>query len=241
MKDSHQFEDHPIASKARWVEARRALLSLEKELTRQRDELSAARRALPWVRVEEPYAFDTADGTRTLSGLFAGRSQLVIYHFMFGPDWEAGCKSCSFWADNFNGITAHLAQRDVTLMAVSRAPLSKLEGFARRLGWTFPWASSSPDSHFNFDFGVSFTPEEVASEVKAYNYGLNKPEGTEMPGVSVFAKRASGDVFHTYSCFARGIDMLNNAYNYLDLVPKGRDEESLSFTMQWVRLHDQYA
>jgi predicted dithiol-disulfide oxidoreductase (DUF899 family) len=239
MNDSHPFEDHPVVSRARWIEARKALLSQEKQLTRQRDALSALRRALPWVRVEEPYTFDTADGVRTLPELFSGRSQLVIYHFMFAPDWEAGCKSCSFWADNFNGITAHLLHRDVRLMAVSRAPSSKLASFARRMGWTFPWASSI-NSRFNFDFGVSFTAEEAASGEIAYNYGRHEAHTTEMPGISVFAKDASGTVFHTYSCFGRGIDMMNGAYQYLDLVPKGRDEEGLPHTMAWVRLHDEY-
>jgi predicted dithiol-disulfide oxidoreductase (DUF899 family) len=239
MQDRHRFADHPIVSRGRWIEARRALLAREKELTRLKDELSAARRALPWVRVEEPYVFDTAAGQRTLSGLFAGRSQLVIYHFMFDPDWETGCKSCSFWADNFNGITAHLARRDVTMMAVSRAPWPKLDAFARRLGWTFPWASSH-DSRFNFDFGVSFTQTEVGAGEKAYNYGLDHARSTEMPGVSVFAKLADDQVFHTYSCFARGIDILNVAYQYLDLVPKGRDEEGLPHPMAWVKLRDQY-
>jgi predicted dithiol-disulfide oxidoreductase (DUF899 family) len=239
MQDPHRFADHPIVSRERWIEARRALLSRERALTRLKDELGAARRALPWVRVEEPYAFDTPEGRRTLSELFAGRSQLVIYHFMFAPDWETGCKSCSFWADNFNGITAHLARRDVTMMAVSRAPSPKLQAFAQRLGWTFPWASSQ-SSRFNFDFGVSFTPEEAASGALTYNYGLNRPESTDMPGVSVFAKGDHDQVFHTYSCFARGIDILNVAYQYLDLVPKGRDEEGLPHPMAWVKLRDQY-
>jgi predicted dithiol-disulfide oxidoreductase (DUF899 family) len=239
MNDSHRFEDHPIVSRADWLAARKALLFQEKEFTRQREALNAVRRALPWVRVDEPYTFDTPDGTRTLAELFSGRSQLVIYHFMFAPDWEAGCKSCSFWADNFNGITDHLAHRDVTLMAVSRAPCSKLQSFARRMGWSFPWASSI-NSRFNFDFGVSFTPEEAASGQIAYNYARHEAHTTEMPGISVFAKDASGHLFHTYSCFGRGIDMVNGAYQYLDLVPKGRDEDGLPHTMAWVRLRDQY-
>jgi predicted dithiol-disulfide oxidoreductase (DUF899 family) len=239
MNDTRRFADHPIVSKARWLEARRALLEREKELTRQRDALGAARRALPWVRVEEPYGFETVDGRRTLAQLFAGRSQLAIYHFMFAPEWEAGCKSCSFWADTFNGITSHLAARDVTFAAISRAPLAKLQAFARRMGWTFPWASSF-ESRFNYDFGVSFAPDELASGAKLYNYAGEPPDCTDMPGISVFVKDASERVYHTYSCYARGIDAMNAAYQYLDLVPKGRDEDALDFSMAWVRHHDRY-
>ena len=239
MNDPGRFADHPVVSKARWLEARRALLEREKELTRQRDALGAARRALPWVRVEEPYTFDTVDGRRTLAQLFAGKSQLAVYHFMFAPEWEAGCKSCSFWADTFNGITTHLAARDVTFTAISRAPLEKLQTFARRMGWTFPWASSF-ESGFNYDFGVSFTPDELASGEPAYNFGREPPDATDMPGISVFVKDANERVYHTYSCYARGIDAMNAAYQYLDLVPKGRDEDTLDFSMAWVRHHDRY-
>jgi predicted dithiol-disulfide oxidoreductase (DUF899 family) len=232
-------QDHPVVSREQWTEARRRLLAAEKELTRQRDALSAERRALPWVRVDKEYVFDGPNGPQTLAQLFAGKSQLVIYHFMFGPDWEAGCKSCSFWADNFNGITAHLAQRDVTMIAVSRAPLAKLQAFARRLGWSFTWVSSF-GSDFNFDFRVSFQADEVERGAAVYNFATTRPQSSEMPGISVFCKDASGAIFHTYSCYARGLDMLNTAYHYLDLVPKGRDEAGLPYTMAWLKLRDLY-
>ena len=239
MQDTRAFEDHSIVSRSTWLEARRALLAREKELTRQRDELSAARRALPWVRVEEAYQFDTVEGSRTLAELFGGKSQLLMYHLMFGPESEAACKSCSFWADNFNGITAHLAQRDVRMIAVSRGPVPKLQTFARRMGWSFPWVSSL-GSRFNFDFGVSFTPEELSTGQIAYNYGKHGAHTSEMPGISVFARDAGGNVFHTYSCYSRGIEAMNGAYQYLDLLPRGRDEEGLPFPMAWLRHHDQY-
>ena len=231
---------HEIVDRTDWLEARRKLLAREKELTHLRDQLSAERRALPWVRVDKEYVFDGPDGRQTLSQLFAGRSQLVIYHFMFAPDWEKGCKSCSFWADNFNGITTHLEHRDVTFLAVSRAPLAKLQAFARRLGWNFKWVSSA-GSDFNFDYHVSFSPEQRSRGDATYNYApLRYPE-PEMPGISVFTHDASGAVFHTYSCYARGLDMMNTAYHYLDLVPKGRDEDNLPGTMAWLKIRDEYA
>jgi predicted dithiol-disulfide oxidoreductase (DUF899 family) len=224
-------------SREEWLKARTRLLEKEKEFTRARDRLSAERRALPWVRVDQPYVFRGPNGEVTLSELFSGRSQLVVYHFMFQPDWDAGCKSCSFWADNFERIVLHLAQRDVTLLAVSRAPLAKLTAFAKRLGWSFPWVSSLGSS-FNQDFGVSFTPEQVATGEVHYNYRASRAWGEEMPGISVFAKAEDGSVFHTYSTYARGLDMLNVAYHYLDLVPKGRDEAD--GPMKWLRLRDAY-
>jgi predicted dithiol-disulfide oxidoreductase (DUF899 family) len=228
-----------IVSRAAWLEARKRLLAQEKQLTRMRDELSAARRALPWVRVDEPYVFERRAGKATLAELFGDASQLVVYHFMFAPEWETGCKSCSFWADNFNGIVEHLAHRDVRLIAVSRAPLAKLTAFAERMGWGFEWASSS-GCRFNHDFGVSFTADELASGEISYNYERRKAGGPELPGISVFARDADGRVFHTYSCYARGLDMMNTAYHYLDLVPKGRDEAGLAMPMAWLRLHDDY-
>jgi predicted dithiol-disulfide oxidoreductase (DUF899 family) len=231
--------DHRVVTPEAWVKARKQLLAKEKEFTKLRDELSQARRDLPWVRVTKNYLFDGPDGKQTLSELFDGYSQLIVYHFMFGPDWETGCKSCSFWADNFNGIVPHLNQRDVTFVAISRAPLAKLSTFATRLGWSFKWLSSA-GSDFNFDFNVSFTPEAIASGSTTYNYAANKMNMQELPGISVFFKSLEGEVFHTYSCYARGLDMLNNAYHYLDLVPKGRDETGLSFPMAWVRLRDEY-
>lgn len=232
--------DRPqVVSRQEWLEARKRLLASEKEFTRQRDRLSAARRALPWVRVDKEYVFERAHGKATLGDLFDGKSQLVVYHFMFAPDWEAGCKSCSFWADNFDRSVVHLAQRDVTLVAISRAPLAKLQSFAQRLGWSFEWVSSL-GSDFNYDYGVSFSPEDLTQGEIAYNYGRHKAFTTDMPGVSVFAKDAAGAVFHTYSCYSRGIDMLNATYQYLDLVPKGRDESSLPYPMTWLRLRDAY-
>jgi predicted dithiol-disulfide oxidoreductase (DUF899 family) len=174
-----------------------------------------------------------------LADLFAGKSQLIVYHFMFAPEWEAGCKSCSFWADNFNGVAAHLKQRDTTFLAVSRAPLAKLDAFRKRMGWTFKWVSSA-GSDFNFDYAVSFKPEELAKGEVFYNYETRKMTTPELPGFSVFFKDQDGAIYHTYSCYSRGLDMLNGAYHMLDLTPKGRDEEGLSHTMAWVRLHDLY-
>jgi predicted dithiol-disulfide oxidoreductase (DUF899 family) len=231
--------DHQVASRQDWDEARRALLAKEKEFTRLRDELSRARRALPWVRVDKDYVFEGPNGRETLAELFDGRDQLIVYHFMFGPDWEAPCKSCSFWADNFNGVTEHLRARNTSFVAISRAPLSKLQTFAKRLNWTFKWVSSL-GGDFNFDYGVSFTPEALATGEATYNYAKRTTTMTELPGVSVFFKDKSGQIFHTYSCYARGLDLLNGAYNYLDLTPKGRDEQELPFSMAWVRLRDQY-
>lgn len=233
------MDTHKIVSREEWLAARKALLEDEKRFTRERDALSRKRRDLPWARIDKQYAFEGADGKRTLSDLFEGRSQLVVYHFMFAPDWEVGCKSCSFWADNFNGIASHLAERDVTLVAISAAPYAQLAAFRQRMGWTFTWLSSA-GSDFNHDFGVSFTEAERADGGAPYNFATGRFGGPEAPGISVFYKDAAGDLFHTYSCYARGLDMLNAAYHYLDLVPKGRDEGALSYPMEWVRLHDEY-
>jgi predicted dithiol-disulfide oxidoreductase (DUF899 family) len=233
------MEGHKVVSKDEWVSARKQLLAKEKEFTRLRDQLSQQRRELPWERVDKQYIFEGPNGKETLADLFAGRSQLVIYHFMFGPDWEQGCPSCSFWADNFNGIITHLNHRDVTFAVISHAPLSRLEPFKKRMGWTFKWVSALA-TDFNQDFNVSFTPEQLAKGEASYNYATQKPPDTESPGISVFYKDPSGNVFHTYSCYARGLDMLNGAYHYLDLVPKGRDESGLPRNMAWVRYHDKY-
>jgi predicted dithiol-disulfide oxidoreductase (DUF899 family) len=233
------MEAHKTVSREQWIEARTRLLAKEKELTRMRDELSRERRELPWARVSKPYVFNGPNGKETLADLFEGRSQLVVYHFMFGPDWKVGCKSCSFWADNFERIVVHLKQRDVTLIAVSRAPLEKLEAFKARMGWTFKWVSSG-DSDFNFDYHVSFKPEDLANGPSYYNYTWAKSSEAECPGISVFYKDADGTVFHTYSCYARGIEMMNAAYNYLDLVPKGRDEADAPYKMTWLRHRDSY-
>jgi len=195
--------------------------------------------AMPWERVEKSYQFERSNGSLSLADLFDGRSQLIVYHFMFGPDWEEGCKSCSFWADNFNGIPIHLNHRDVTFTAISRAPFAKIDAYKKRMGWSFPWVSSY-GSDFNFDYHVSFTPEQITEGKAYYNYAVRPIDVSDEQGVSVFYKNEEGEVFHTYSCHGRGIDMLNGAYQYLDLVPKGRDEHGLEFSMEWVRRHDQY-
>ena len=233
------MESHKVVSKDEWIEARKRLLTKEKEFTRLRDQLSQQRRDLPWEAVNKEYAFEGPNGKQTLPDLFDGRSQLIVYHFMFGPGWEAGCPHCSFWADNFNDIIVHLNQRDVTMIAVSRAPYSQLAAYKKRMGWSFKWVSSS-ETDFNFDYHVSFTPEEMAKNAVFYNYTIQEPGDSEREGVSVFYKDPTGRVFHTYSAYARGIDMLNAAYNYLDLAPKGRDEAGHDFTQFWVRRHDEY-
>jgi len=230
---------HSVVSHQDWLAARREILNKEKQFTALRDELSAARRDLPWERIAKDYAFDGPEGRVGLADIFAGKSQLIVYHFMFAPDAKAGCKSCSFWADHFNGMLAHLAARDVSLVAISRAPIEKLQAFAKRLDWKFPWFSSG-ESDFNYDYHVSFTEEQLARGKVDYNYELSDEGNPDLPGISVFYKDEQGNIFHTYSCYARGIDMLNGTYNYLDLVPKGRDEEGLPATMSWVRFHDKY-
>jgi predicted dithiol-disulfide oxidoreductase (DUF899 family) len=229
---------HKIVSHQQWLLARKRLLKREKEFTRMRDTLSEARRALPWEAVTKGYVFDGARGRQGLADLFEGRSQLIVYHFMFGPEWSAGCPHCSRWADNFNGVIVHLNHRDVTLVAVSRAPYKKLVAYRKRMGWSFTWLSSF-GSDFNFDYGVSFTPAEVAAEKAHYNYVAQNPHASEREGVSVFCKDAKGRIFHTYSAYARGIDLLSVDYNYLDLAPKGRDEDGRG--PYWVRRHDEYA
>jgi predicted dithiol-disulfide oxidoreductase (DUF899 family) len=239
MTDAN-LKTHPVVSRAAWLAARSDHLAKEKAFTRLRDELSRERRELPWERVEKKYVFEGPSGQETLSDLFAGRSQLIIYHFMFDPDWEEGCKSCSWWADNFDRNAMHLKHRDVTLIAVSKAPYSKLADFKRRMGWSFKWVSSF-GTDFNFDFHVSFTPEEMEKEEAYYNYRITKAFDSEMPGISVFYKNPDGEVFHTYSCYSRGLDMMNAGYHYLDLVPKGRDEaDQKPYTQAWVRHRDRY-
>src|SRR3954452_15128403 len=231
---------HQTVSREQWLEARRAHLAKEKELTRQRDELARERRELPWVRVEKQYRFESPRGKVTLADLFAGRSQLLVYHFMFGPDWAEGCPSCSFVSDHLDGAVPHLAARDTSLVMVSRAPVAKIEAFRKRMGWRFPWVSSFGNT-FNHDFGVYFTPEEKAGGDVYYNYTMQPFPSDEAPGASVFYKDpATGEVFHTYSTFGRGLDTMVGTYVLLDLVPKGRDEDQLPFDMQWVRHHDKY-
>ena len=231
------MEPNKVVSQEAWLAARRELLRDEKEFTRLRDRLSQKRRDLPWVRVDKPYVFQGPNGQETLPQLFDGRSQLVVYHFMYGPASDTPCKSCSFWADNFERNVVHLKHRDVTLIAVSRAPLDRLEAFKRRMGWTFKWVSSA-GSDFNFDYQASFRPEDLAKGEAYYNYATRKTSLSELPGISVFCKDASDTVFHTYSCYARGLDMMNAAYHYLDLVPKGRDEGGHG--MAWLRYRDSY-
>ena len=225
-------------SRDEWVRARKELLAKEKEFTRLRDELSQQRRALPWVRIEKNYVFDSAEGRRTLAELFEGRRQLLVQHFMLGPGWEQGCKSCSFMADHADGTTVHLAHRDVTFVAISRAPLAEIERFRRRMGWQFKWVSSNGND-FNYDFGVSFTPEEKARKEIYYNYAKQRFGAEELPGISVFCKDDAGDVFHTYSTYGRGVEVMMGTYNLLDLTPKGRDERD-GEGMEWVRHHDRY-
>jgi predicted dithiol-disulfide oxidoreductase (DUF899 family) len=238
MSEETNLKNHSVVSREEWLRARTELLAREKEFTRLGDDLSRRRRELPWVKVEKPYAFEGPRGRETLPDLFEGRSQLVVYHFMFGPDWAAGCPHCSFWADNFDEIIVHLNQRDVTMVAVSRAPYEKLRAYEERMGWKFKWLSSG-DGEFNYDFDVSFTPDEMKSKAAFYNFKKGDPGVADREGVSVFYKDASGAVFHTYSSYARGIDVLNTAYHYLDLVPKGRDEGGRS--QYWVKRHDEYA
>jgi predicted dithiol-disulfide oxidoreductase (DUF899 family) len=228
-----------VVSHSEWLAARNEFLTKEKEFTRLRDELSRQRRTLPWEKVEKRYEFDSTNGKVTLADLFDGRSQLMVYHFMFGPGWEQGCPSCSYLADHFDGSTIHLANRDTTLAVVSRAPLAEIEAFKKRMGWKFQWVSSF-GSDFNFDYHVSFRPEEKSGGKVYYNYAMGEFPSEEAPGASVFAKDAAGEVFHTYSSYARGLDILVGTYNLLDLVPKGRDEDGLAFSMSWVRHHDRY-
>jgi predicted dithiol-disulfide oxidoreductase (DUF899 family) len=231
------LKGHPVVSHEQWLSARTALLAKEKEFTRLRDDLNQQRRELPWEKVEKQYVFDGPRGKEGLAELFEGRSQLLVYHFMFNPESDEGCKHCSFWADNFNGIVVHLNHRDVTFVAVSRAPLAKIEPFKKRMGWTFKWLSSQ-GSDFNYDYQASFTPEQTQSGAVYYNYKTAKMNMADREGTSAFYKDESGAVFHTYSCYARGIDMMNTAYHYIDLTPKGRDEGDSP--QSWVRYHDRY-
>jgi len=232
------MKSNPIVSEAEWISARQDLLKEEKELTRLRDKISARRRELPWMKVDKTYSFKTAEGLASFSDLFDGRSQLIVQHFMFGPDWEEGCPGCSFNADHVDPARIHFQQRDVTFVAISRAPIEKIEAFKKRMGWTFDWVSSY-ESDFNYDFGVSFKPEQMGQEV-FFNYQMTKVEIEELPAISVFYKDADGNIFHTYSTYNRGGELLMGAYMYLDLVPKGRDEDHLEVPQSWSRHHDRY-
>jgi predicted dithiol-disulfide oxidoreductase (DUF899 family) len=234
------MEPHKVVSHDEWIAARKAYLAEEKAFSRARDALARKRRELPWEKVQKSYVFDTTEGKQSLADLFGGKSQLIIYHFMLGPGWEAGCPSCSFLADHFDGAVVHLAQRDVAFVVVSRAPLPEIEAFRRRMGWRFKWVSAF-GSEFNADYQVSFTAEEKTGGKVFYNYEfIESFPSEERPGASVFCKNPAGEIFHTYSTYGRGLDILIGTYNFLDLAPKGRDEGGLAWSMAWVRHHDRY-
>jgi predicted dithiol-disulfide oxidoreductase (DUF899 family) len=229
-----------VVNEEEWLKARKELLAKEKVFDKKRDKLTRARQAMPWVKVNKSYVFDSPNGRESLSDLFEERSQLIVYHFMYHPSWgDQPCRSCSFWADNFDGIIVHLNARDVSMVAISKAKLSQLCAYHKRMGWSFKWLSSY-DNEFNRDYHVSFTDEEVASENGYFNYRKQRVPREEMPGMSVFAKDHEGNVFHTYSSYARGIDMINGAYHLLDRVPKGRDEGELPWSQAWIQRHDEY-
>lgn len=230
---------HPVVTRDRWVAERKALLAREKEMSRLRDELARSRQQLPWVLVDKPYVFDTPTGKRTLAELFEGRHQLIVQHFMLAPGWEEGCSGCSFMADHVDGALPHMAARDLSFVAVSRAPLAEIERFRQRMGWQFPWVSSFGNG-FNFDFHVSFTAEERQRGEVFYNYGMTAFPHEEAPGVSAFYRDESGQVFHTYSTYGRGVELMMGAYDLIDIAPKGRDEDGLPHGMDWVRHHDRY-
>jgi predicted dithiol-disulfide oxidoreductase (DUF899 family) len=238
IKTFHGVREHRVVSPKAWLAARKRLLIKEKKFSKLRDQLHRQRRDLPWVKVDREYVFTGPDGSKTLSELFGGRSQLIVYHFMFGPGWGEGCPHCSFWADHYDNVNIHLGQRDTALVVVSRAPWKEIEPFKQRMGWRFNWLSSNGND-FNFDLQVSFTPEEIKSGTAAYNYARLDMDIDEREGVSAFYKDRKGDIYHTYSSYARGIDLLNTTYNFLDLTAKGRDENPEA-SQDWVRHHDQY-
>jgi predicted dithiol-disulfide oxidoreductase (DUF899 family) len=231
---------HTIATRERWLEARLDLLAAEKDLTRRSDDVARLRRQLPWVKIDKSYSFDAPGGRLTLGDLFDARRQLLVQHFMLAPGWEQGCSSCSYMADHTDGMTVHLANRGVTMVAISRAPLAEIERFRRRMGWQFPWVSSY-GTDFNYDFCVSFTPDEIAKGKIDYNFGQWFLTGEEWPGISVFNKDGAGDVFHTYSTYGRGVEVMMGTYRLLDLTPTGRGERDVAHKMEWVRHHDRYA
>ncbi|MCC5883615.1 MAG: DUF899 domain-containing protein [Halomonas sp.] len=237
---AHEETSHPVVSRKEWLAARKELLTREKELTRLRDELNARRRSLPWVKVEKEYTFDTLEGRRTLAELFEGRSQLIVHHFMFGPGWEAGCIGCSFTADHIEGTRVHLEHHDVSLVRISRAPLAEIDTYRKRMGWQVKWVSSH-GSDFNYDYQVSFRPEEIAKGEVTYNYAMSHVSIEDLSGLSVFYRDASGDIFHTYSTYGRGDELVDSTYMLLDMTPKGRNETGPHHNlMDWVRRHDEY-
>lgn len=231
-------QSHPVVSREEWLKQRIALLSEEKALTRRRDELASKVRAMPWVKVEKNYTFDSVTGKKSFADLFGPRTQLVIYHFMFDPTWSQGCASCSFVADHYANLVVHLAHRDISLVTISKAPVEKLEQFRKRMGWSFPWVSAA-NTDFGRDFGVSFTDEELADGNGVYNFVDKAHSIRELPGLSVFSRNPRGEIYHTYSVFARGLEDFLSAYRYIDITPKGRDEEQTG-GMGWLRHHDRY-
>jgi predicted dithiol-disulfide oxidoreductase (DUF899 family) len=238
IKTINGTKEHKVVSNKEWLTARKAFLVKEKKFNRLRDELNKQRRNLPWEKVDKEYVFDGPNSKETLAGLFGGKSQLIVYHFMFGPGWKEGCPHCSFWCDHYDAATVHLNQRDTTLVVISRAPLKEIQPFKKRMGWKFKWLSSFKND-FNFDYHVSFTPEEIKSGALSYNYGKIKMKIDELQGTSAFYKDRNGDIFHTYSTYSRGIDLLNTTYNFLDMTAKGRDENP-DRPQDWVRYHDKY-
>jgi predicted dithiol-disulfide oxidoreductase (DUF899 family) len=238
IKTVNGTKEHKVVSAKEWLTARKALLAKEKKFSQLRDQLNQQRRDLPWVKVAKEYVFDGPDGRETLAQLFGDKSQLIVYHFMFGPGWKEGCPHCSFWSDHYDSVNLHLGQRDTALVVISRAPLKEIKPFKKRMGWRFKWLSSN-QTDFNFDFNVSFTPEQIKSGALPYNYTEFKMKIDELQGVSAFYKDKQGDVYHTYSSYARGIDLLNTTYNFLDLTARGRDEHPNS-PQDWVRYHDEY-
>jgi predicted dithiol-disulfide oxidoreductase (DUF899 family) len=230
------FGDHAVATHSEWLAAARELVAQEKAFTRERDKLSAKRRDMPWVEVDKLYTFHTPEGEKTLGDLFEGKSQLMVYHYMFAPGWDEGCPGCSFVSDHIDGALPHVESKDVKYVAVSRAPLAEFLPFKERMGWKFDWVSSAGTT-FNYDFGVSFLPDDLSSGNVLYNYTEQKLKSQEQPGLTVFVKSPDGRIFRTYSTYERGLDLLLNAYNLLDLTPKGRDEAG---AMDWVKFHDQY-
>ena len=238
MKTVNGVKEHKVVSPKAWLAARKRLLVKEKKFSKLRDLLNRQRRELPWVNVEKAYVFDGPDGRKTLAELFDGKSQLIVYHFMFGPGWGEGCPHCSFWADHYDSVNVHLGQRDTALAVISRAPWREIEPFKKRMGWRFQWLSSN-ENDFNFDYFVSFKPEAVKSRKAVYNYAKLDMDIDEREGVSAFFKDKNGDIYHTYSSYERGIDLMNTTYNFLDLTAKGRDENPEA-SQDWVRYHDKY-